>query len=156
MQDVWPQLVDVDLSRAQFVFTASDLRAYDWDRQEIWLNEPAITRVARAQADKLLLHAAGAVFVVTLHQERLYGGVFYDQGGAAGIQFPVMHALGQPIEFLRIRPALCRGWAPHEPDLAAQCAAIANPRLAAWLAHQELVRPIPPDRRPPDPWAKDA
>ena len=90
--------------------------------------------------------------MVTLAGERLYGGVFYREYGAAGIQFPVFHALGEPIEFLRIRPSLGCGWTPHEPYLAAQCAAIANPRLAAWLAQEELIRAIPPAKRPPDPW----
>jgi hypothetical protein len=155
MQDVWTQLAQVDLGEAPFVFTDADLRAYDWDHQEIWLNEGAMTRIARTQADRLLLDPIGRAFVVTLDRERLYGGVFYYEGGAAGIQFPVIHALGQPIEFLRIRPALGSGWTPQEPHLATQCQAIANPRLADWLAQEELIRPIPAAKRPRDPWATD-
>ena len=155
MADVWPQLDRVDLLHAPFVFTAADMRAYDWDHQEIWLNESAMLRIGRAQADRLLLDPVGRAFVVTLGDERLYGGVFYYEGGAAGIQFPVIHALGQPIEFLRIRPSLSRGWTPQEPYLAAQCQAIASPRLADWLTQQGLIGPIPAGKRPRDPWVRD-
>lgn len=54
MQDVWPRLAQADLGQAAFVFDDSDLRAYDWDHQEIWLNQAAIVRVARTRTDQLL------------------------------------------------------------------------------------------------------
>jgi hypothetical protein len=155
MPEVWPQLAQADLSQAEFVFDESDIRAYDWEHQEIWLAHATVVRLARTRTDRLLRDAIGRAFVATLARDRLYGGLFYNEGGAAAIRFPVIHALGEPISVLRIRPALGHGWTPDEPYLAAQCAAIANPVLADWLAQEELIRSIPCAKRPRDPWARD-
>ena len=149
MDEVWPELACADLRNPAFVFTETDLRAYDWDHQEIWLNQPAIDRFVHARPDQRSWSIPAHAFVVTLGEERLYGGVFYDEHGAAAIRFPVIHALGTPVEFLRIRPALGGGWFPEQ--LAAQRQAIANPRLAEQLARAGLIQSIPEVARPRDP-----
>lgn len=147
MDEVWPQLAQANLDAAHLVFTPAHFRAYDWTHQEIWLSETGVARLGPAEA-AFLLHALGRAFVVTLDGERLYGGVFYPPVGAAALHFPVMHALGQPLEFLRIRPAQGSSWAPQAPHLAAQCRVIANPAIESWLAREGLLREIPASRRP--------
>jgi len=153
-QDVWPVLTSADLAQRRLLLEEPDIRTYDWDHQEVWLSDPAIRRLVQCAADKLLRNAVGQAFVVTLDDDRLYGGLFYDQGGAAAIRFPVIHALGEPTIVLRIRPALGYGWAPNEPYLAAQCQAIANPRLFARLSQRDLLGSMPGSQRPLDPWER--
>lgn len=153
MPEVWGRLAEADLSQAAFVFGEADLRAYDWEHQEIWLTRATVLGLVRTGTDKLLRAAVGRAFVVTLAGRRLYGGLFYPEGGAAAIRFPVIHALGEPLTFLRIRPALGRSWTPDMPDLAKQCEAIGDSVLASWLAKEDLLCAIPDAVRPRDPWA---
>jgi hypothetical protein len=89
-----------------FVFDESDVRAHDWEHQEIWPTQQTVLRLAHTRADELLRSAVGRAFVVTLAGRRLYVALFYPQCGAAAIRFPVIHALGEPLTFLRIRPAV--------------------------------------------------
>jgi hypothetical protein len=154
MPEVWGRLSETDLSQAVFVFDEADLRAYDWEHQEIWLTQATVLRLVRAGTDKLLSDAIGRAFVVTLAGRRLYGGLFYPEAGAAAIRFPVVHALGEPLAFLRIRAALGYSWTPDIPDFAAQREAIADSALASWLAAKGLLCSIPDAVRPPDPWAR--
>lgn len=134
------RLAQADLRQAVLVLHESDIEGYDWGHQEVRLALAAVARLERSRADRLLRSAVGRAFVVTLAGRRLYGGLFYPQGGAAAIRFPVIHALGEPLAILRIRPAQGHGWTPGEPRLAEQCAAIADPALADWLARAKLMR----------------
>jgi hypothetical protein len=145
MEDVWPQLAVASLADAPFVLTE-----YDWVRQEVCLNEVGMARIGPTEARELFQDSVGRAFVVVLHDQRLYGGAFYLPGMPPAIRFPVIHALGEPIELLRIRPGLGGPWVPEVPRLAAQCRAIANPVLEAWLAKEELSRTMPDSRRPPE------
>jgi hypothetical protein len=156
MPEVLARLAGTDLSQAVLVFDEADFRGYDGERQEIWLTQTTVLGLVRTRTDKLLRAAVGRAFVVTLAGRRLYGGLFYPQGGAAAIRFPVIHVLGEPLTFLRIRPALGNSWTLDTPDLAAQRAAIADSALASWLAKQDLLCSIPDALRPRDPWARQA
>jgi hypothetical protein len=156
MGEAWGSLAKSDLSRAIFVFDGGDLRAYDWEHQEIWLTDATVLRLARTGMDKLLREAVGRAFIVTLAGRRLYGGLFYPEGGAAAIRFPVIHAIGEPLTFLRMRPALGRGWIPGDAGFAAQAEAIADSVLEAWLAKAGLLCSIPGPVRPRDPRARQS
>jgi hypothetical protein len=151
MEEVWPQLATVSLADSPFVLTEDDIRAYDWEQQEIWLSDLGMARIGPIQAKALFHSALGRAFVVTLHGQRLYGGVVYEAYSPPAIRFPVLHAFGAPIEFLRIRPGLCQPWDPTNPYLAGVRQVIANPTLEKWLADHELIRQIPPERRPAEP-----
>jgi hypothetical protein len=148
--EVWPALARADLAGAEFVFGETDVRAYDWDHQEIWLANACTDRIVQTGADKLLRHALGQAFVVTLDGRRLYGGLFYYPGGAAAIRFPVIHALGKPTTFLRIRPGLGRAWARGEADAPGPRNVIADSELFEHLERQRLIQTIPADIRPYD------
>lgn len=152
MAESWPVLSKIDLTQSPLVFDAADIHIYDWAHQEIWLTESCIQRMRDSNAFALLNDAVGRGFVVTLEGERLYGGLFYPEYGAAGIRFPVIHVVGQSGGVLRVRPALGHGWTPASPYVAEQCRAIADPRLADWLRGKKLLSDSPPSERPSDPW----
>jgi hypothetical protein len=134
---VWRGLARTDLSEALFVFEEDDLRAYDGDHQEMWLAEATVLRLARTRMDNILRAAVG-------------------RAGAAAIRFPVIHALGEPLAFLMIRPALGHSSAPNMQCLAEQRELIADSVLASWLAKQGLLGSIPDNIRPRDPWFRRA
>lgn len=138
-EEVWPILAEVSLDNPAFLIDETDIRLYDWQHQEIWLTSLTMTRLHEAGGVRLLRDAVGRAFIVTLNHERLYGGLFYDPGGAAAIRFPVIHSLGEPVEVLRIRPALGSGWEPDSPHFAAQCQAIADPSIFTRLAERNLL-----------------
>ena len=155
MKHLWPQLANADLHQAAFVFAASDIDTYDWKHQEMWLTPDATKRLGRTAADSLVRNALGQAFVVTLDGQRLYGGLFYSEGGAAAIRFPVIHALGEPVALLRIRPRLGPRSASDDSDVTEHARAIANPALEHSLSRDGLIRSVPLAERPSDPWARE-
>jgi len=131
---VWPVLARAELGGALLALRESDFDVYDWDRHEAWLSEDGAGRLVRAWTDDP--HAVlGRAFVVTLDAERLYGGVFYVEGGAAALQFPVIHLLGTPVRGLRIRPSQGKTCDDAVPAAEEYCRAIADSRLLDWFRH---------------------
>jgi hypothetical protein len=136
-REVWPLLAATDLDDGLLALSEADIQTYDWDRQEVWLNETGIARLADAWTEDVGA-ALGRAFVVTLDDARIYGGLFYYEGGAAAIRFPVIHLIGRPAQGLRIRPSMGETCDDPVPRVAEHCRTIADARILDWFVQRGL------------------
>jgi hypothetical protein len=91
-EEVWPQLEKCMTKPALFVVETTDVDSYCWDLHYIELTPQASSRLRAALGDEWVrFGGSNQGFVATLGEERLYGGTFYEEFGAAAIQFPVIH-----------------------------------------------------------------
>ncbi len=90
-----------------FSITESDIALYDWPAQEIYLTQRSAERFrAILLPGKRLSHALEMrPFVVTLGDQRLFGGVVLYLMSARGIGYPVLYIDETPKAFkLSLRP----------------------------------------------------
>lgn len=146
--EVWPTLREADLGTSLLVLSPPDFQAYDWTHHELWLRADTVDRLQATGLNQLFREAADHAFVVTLEGQRMYGGLFYYEGGAAAIRFPVIHVLGAGHRVLRIRPALGAGSSFNDPRFAAEMQWIGAPQLGAWLQSHHLLATTPVADRP--------
>ncbi len=138
-ESVWPTLKEMNWEEHVWVITEDDIEAYDWSQQTITMTHEATTQLKNSIDDEMLARwvALKQLFVVTYDNEWLYGGVFSEQGSAAGIQFPVIWLDYYEKEqfVLHVRPD--NGWWPLPPTQDRQGEvwdAIQNPEVRALFA----------------------
>lgn len=91
-EESWAVLKKVNLAQQRSTISSSDIAMYDWSQQVITLTLEASNRLREDWANKpndiaLLQHA----FVVTFNDERLYGGLFTEEGSASRLSYPVIY-----------------------------------------------------------------
>ena len=106
-EQVWPILLDVDLTESILTITEDDIEVYDWTEQAMTLTRKASARSQEAALEgDYFPNWAGQAFVVTLNGEPQYGGIFEAPTSAAAARFPVIYAESeQDIVVFHLRPA---------------------------------------------------
>jgi hypothetical protein len=111
-QHAWPRIEQLDLADSAFVVGPEDVESYHWPDQVITLTSAASARLWGTFGSKELfrLECLKGVFVATLGDRKLYGGVFIESISAAAIQFPVIYLTKSGARYLlTLRPSHCWG-----------------------------------------------
>ena len=106
-KEVWSIIKELDLKNNLAEISETDIEEYNWSTQEITLTTNASKRLNSiiSEEEWFQIRALKAIFIGTVDEQPLYGGVFLEKESQAGIDFPVIYPdTGHAQIVFQIRP----------------------------------------------------